>query len=132
MRLSCPLQSMGKMGPDVPKCIRNILLSVENNPPLVKQVADYLREERKLYNKEKFNLVINDGDMGSNILAKNRNIPSLFVTNQFRPKLWKSRSYLYPGLMFIAKTDWKSIKDHSCRFSTTIHNMRIQPEFFRR
>ena len=100
----------GKMGPDVPKCIRNILLSVENNPPLVKQVADYLREERKLYNKEKFDLVINDGDMGSNILAKNRNIPSLFVTNQFRPKLWKSRSYLYPGLMFIAKQIGKASK----------------------
>ena len=57
---------------------------------------NYLREERKLYNKEKFDLVINDGDMGSNILANNRNIPSLFVTNQFRPKLYNSRSYLYP------------------------------------
>ena len=70
----------------------------------------YLREERKLYNKEKFDLVINDGDMGSNILANNRNIPSLFVTNQFRPKLYNSRSYLYPSLIFIAKQINKASK----------------------
>jgi len=69
-----------------------------------------LREERKLYNKEKFDLVINDGDMGSNILAKNRNIPSLFVTNQFRPKLYNSRSYLYPSLIFVAKQIAKASK----------------------
>jgi hypothetical protein len=69
-----------------------------------------LREERKLYNKEKFDLVINDGDMGSNILANNRNIPSLFVTNQFRPKLYNSRSYLYPSLIFIAKQITKASK----------------------
>ena len=69
-----------------------------------------MREERKLYNKEKFDLVINDGDMGSNILANNRNIPSLFVTNQFRPKLYNSRSYLYPSLIFIAKQINKATK----------------------
>ncbi len=55
-------------------------------------------------------MVINDGDMGSNILAKNRNIPSLFVTNQFRPKLYNSRSYLYPSLIFIAKQINKASK----------------------
>ncbi|KFM15031.1 hypothetical protein AAA799P11_01517, partial [Marine Group I thaumarchaeote SCGC AAA799-P11] len=64
----------------------------------------------KLYNKEKFDLVINDGDMGSNILAKNRNIPSLFITNQFRPKLYSSRSYLYPSLIFVAKQIQKASK----------------------
>ena len=47
--------------------------------------------------------MINDGDMGSNVLAKNRGIPSLFVTNQYMPKLWKSRSFLKPGLYFISK-----------------------------
>jgi hypothetical protein len=47
--------------------------------------------------------VINDGDMVSNVLAKNRGITSLFVTNQFRPKLWKSRFYFYPSLVFISK-----------------------------
>ena len=89
----------GKFGPSVLKSLMNLLLPVSKNPSLVKQITNYLREERKLYNKEKFDLVINDGDMGSNILAKNRNIPSLFVTNQFRPKLYNSRSYLYPSLI---------------------------------
>lgn len=93
----------GKLGPSVSKSLLNVLLPVSNNRPLVKQIASYLREERRLYNKEKFDLVINDGDMGSNILAKNRNIPSLFVTNQFKPRLYNSRAYLYPSLIFIAK-----------------------------
>ena len=93
----------GKFGPSVTLSLLNFLLPIAQNPPLVNQIIDYLREERKLYNKEKFDLVINDGDMGSNILARNRNIPSLFVTNQFRPKLYKSRVYLYPSLYFIAK-----------------------------
>ena len=100
----------GKFGPSVSMSLMNLLLPVSKNPPLVRQIANYLREERKLYNKEKFDLVINDGDMGSNILAKNRNIPSLFVTNQFRPKLYNSRSYLYPSLIFIAKQITKASK----------------------
>ena len=100
----------GKFGPSVSKSLMNILLPIQNNPSLVRQIINYLREERKLYNKEKFDLVINDGDMGSNILAKNRNIPSLFVTNQFRPKLYNSRSYLYPSLIFIAKQISKASK----------------------
>ena len=62
-----------------------------------------MKKERAMYDKEKFDLVINDGDMGSNVLAKKRDIPSLFVTNQFMPRLWKSRSYFYPGLYFISK-----------------------------
>jgi hypothetical protein len=90
--------------------LMNLLLPVSKNPSLVRQIVNYLREERKLYNKEKFDLVINDGDMGSNILARNRNIPSLFVTNQFRPKLYNSRSYLYPSLIFIAKQIVKASK----------------------
>jgi len=100
----------GKFGPSVSKSLMNLLLPISNNPSLIKQIISYLREERKLYNKEKFDLVINDGDMGSNILAKNRNIPSLFVTNQFRPKLYNSRSYLYPSLIFIAKQIIKASK----------------------
>ena len=93
----------GKFGPSVSLSLANLLLPVSDNPPLVKQIASYLREEKRLYDKEKFDLVINDGDMGSNILAKNRGIPSLFVTNQFRPRLYRSRSYLYPSVVFIAK-----------------------------
>ena len=100
----------GKFGPSVSLSLMNVLLPIAKNPPLVKQIINYLREERKLYNKEKFDLVINDGDMGSNILAKNRNIPSLFVTNQFRPRLYNSRSYLYPSLIFVAKQIGKASK----------------------
>ena len=93
----------GKFGPSISRSIFNILLPISKNPPLVKQISSYLKEERKLYNEEKFDLVINDGDMGSNVLANNRDIPSLFITNQFMPRLWKSRSYFYPSLIFIAK-----------------------------
>ena len=100
----------GKFGPSVFLSMLNFLLPIAQNPSLVNQIISYLREERKLYNKEKFDLVINDGDMGSNILAKNRNIPSLFITNQFRPKLYKSRVYLYPSLYFIAKQIAKASK----------------------
>ena len=100
----------GKNRPSVSKSLINLILPVSKNPTLVKQIMNYLREERKLYDKEKFDLVINDGDMGSNILAKNRNIPSLFITNQFRPKLYNSRSYLYPSLIFVAKQIAKASK----------------------
>jgi len=84
----------GKFGPSVSKSLMNILLPIANNPSLIKQIINYLREERKLYNKEKFDLVIT----------------SLFVTNQFRPKLYNSRSYLYPSLIFIAKQINKASK----------------------
>jgi hypothetical protein len=100
----------GKFGPSMFLSMLNFLFPVAQNPSLVNQITDYLREERKLYNKEKFDLVINDGDMGSNILAKNRDIPSLFITNQFKPKLYKSRSFLYPSLYFIAKQIGKASK----------------------
>jgi hypothetical protein len=100
----------GKFGPSILLSMLNFLLPIAQNPPLVNQIVDYLREERKLYDKEKFDLVINDGDMGSNILAKNRNIPSLFITNQFRPKLYKSKVYFYPSLYFIAKQIAKASK----------------------
>ena len=100
----------GKFGPSVSMSLINIFFPVSNNPPLIKQIISYLREERKLYDNKKFDLVINDGDMGSNILAKNRNIPSLFITNQFRPKLYNSRSYLYPSLIFVAKQIAKASK----------------------
>ena len=93
----------GRFGPSISLSLLNLLLPVSKNPPLVKQVTSYLRQESKLYDNEKFDLVINDGDMGSNIIAKNRQIPSLFITNQFRPKLYKSRSYFYPALVFVSK-----------------------------
>ncbi len=100
----------GKFGPSISLSMLNLLLPVSDNPPLVKQISSYLIQERKLYDTEKFDLAINDGDMGSNILAKNRNIPSLFITNQFRPRLYKSRSYFYPSLIFVAKQIAKASK----------------------
>ncbi len=100
----------GKMGPSVAKSMANLLLPISKNPPLLKQISSYLKEERKLYDKEKFDIVINDGDMGSNVLARNRNITSLFITNQFLPKLWKSRFYFYPSLVFVAKQIAKAKK----------------------
>lgn len=93
----------GKVGPSVSLSLLNILFPVADNHSLVNQVKNYMKKEREFYDKEKFDIVINDGDMGSNVLAKNRGIPSLFVTNQYMPKLWKSRSYFYPGLYFISK-----------------------------
>ena len=93
----------GKVGPSVSLSLLNILFPVEDNRSLVNQVKNYMKKEREFYDREKFDVVINDGDMGSNVLAKNRGIPSLFVTNQYMPKLWKSRSYLKPGLYFISK-----------------------------
>lgn len=100
----------GKFGPSILLSMLNFLLPISKNPPLVKQVTNYLREEGKLYDKEKFDLVINDGDMGSNIIAKNRHIPSLFITNQFRPKLYKSRSYFYPAVNYVSKQIAKASK----------------------
>jgi len=100
----------GEFGPSLPLSMLNILLPISEHPPLVKQISSYLKEERKIYDSEKFDVVINDGDMGSNVLAHKRNIPSLFVTNQFMPKLWKSRSYFYPGLIFVAKQIAKATK----------------------
>ena len=100
----------GKMGPSVSLSMINLLVPIAKNPPLVKQIASYLKDEGKLYNKEKFDLVINDGDVGSNVLAERRGIPSLFITNQFMPKLWKARFYLYPSLTFVAKQIAKATK----------------------
>jgi len=100
----------GKMGPSVMLSMLNLFAPVSDNQPLVTQISRYLKEERKFFDSEKFDLVINDGDMGSNVLANNRNITSIFVTNQFKPKLWKSRFYFKPALSFIAKQISKATK----------------------
>ncbi|MDC8437529.1 MAG: glycosyltransferase, partial [Candidatus Nitrosotenuis sp.] len=93
----------GRYGPSITLSMLNFLLPVRGSPPLVRQVSSYLREEAKLFNSVKFDLSISDGDMGPNILARNRGIKSIFVTNQFKPKLWRSHSYFYPGVLYIAK-----------------------------
>ncbi len=98
-----PVPIDGSFGPSLTMSTANVLFPVRGNPPLIRQIADYLRKERALYDSLKFDIVINDGDMGSNVLAQRRGIPSLFVTNQYKPKLWKSRFYFYPALRFIAR-----------------------------
>ena len=100
----------GKYGPSATLSMLNFLLPISGNPPLVRQISNYLKNEAKLYNKQNFDLVINDGDMGSNVLAKNRGIDSVFVTNQFRPKLWRSHFYFYPSLLYISKQIAKATK----------------------
>ena len=100
----------GSMGPSLSKSLANIIMPVEDNPALISQIVDYLRHERKIYDEQGFDLVVNDGDVGSNILARNREIPCIFVTNQFRPRLYRSRSYLYPALVFISRQIAKATK----------------------
>ena len=100
----------GKFGPSAKLSMFNLLLPISDNRPLVTQISNYLKEERKFFDHFKVDLVINDGDMGSNVHAKNRNITSVFVTNQFKPKLWKSRLYFKPALSFIAKQISKATK----------------------
>lgn len=100
----------GRFGPSIARSMLNVLLPVSGRPPLVRQVSSYLREERRIYDREGFDLVINDGDMGSNILARNRGVPSLFITNQFMPRLWRSRAYFYPFLVFVARQIAKASK----------------------
>jgi len=100
----------GKYGPSICLSMLNLLLPISGKPPLVKQVSSCLRKEAKLFDTIGFDLVINDGDMGPNVLAKNRKIRSIFVTNQFMPKFWKSHFYFYPGAVFIAKQIAKATK----------------------
>lgn len=100
----------GKKGPSVTRSLWNFLLPVSGNPPLVKQISSYLKKEAKLYDAQKFDLVINDGDVGSNVLAEKRGIDCIFVTNQFKPKLWKSHSYFYPSMVYISKQIEKATK----------------------
>jgi hypothetical protein len=100
----------GKYGPSIFWSMMNFVLPVDGSPPLVKQIKSYLKKEGQLFNSVGFDLVINDGDMGPNILAQRRGVNSIFITNQFMPKLWKSRSFFYPGVMFIAKQIAKATK----------------------
>ncbi len=108
--ITIPTPVDGKCGPSVTLSLFNFLLPVKGRPPLVSVMARYLMEEGKLYDKQKFDLVINDGDVGSNVVAEKRGVKSIFVTNQFRPRLWKSRSFLYPGLVYISKHMAKASK----------------------
>ena len=100
--ITIPTPIDGKCGPSVTLSLFNFLLPVSGKPPLVSVMARYLIAEGKLYDTQKFDLVINDGDVGSNVIAEKRGVKSVFVTNQFKPRLWKSRAFLYPGLVYIS------------------------------
>ena len=100
----------GRRGPSVILSLFNFLLPLGGKPPLVSLMANYLRSEGRLYDNQKFDLVINDGDVGSNAIAERRDVESLFITNQFRPRLWTSRFFLYPGLLYISKNIGKAKK----------------------
>jgi hypothetical protein len=101
--ITIPTPVDGKKGPSVSLSLFNFLVPVKGRPSLVSVMTNYLKNEGKLYDEQKFDLVINDGDIGSNVIAQKRSIPSIFVTNQFRPRLWKSRSYFYPGLIYVSR-----------------------------
>jgi hypothetical protein len=122
----------GKYGPSVFLSMLNLLLPVSGNPPLVSQVRNYLKKEAALFDKIGFDLVINDGDIGPNILAKNRGVNSIFVTNQFRPRLWKSHFYFYPGLAFISKQISKAtrivVADSPPPYTICHYNLNFQNE----
>tara|TARA_Y100000590_G_scaffold394382_1_gene473502 strand:- start:334 stop:1563 length:1230 start_codon:yes stop_codon:yes gene_type:complete len=122
----------GKFGPSLTMSMLNFLLPVEENKPLVTQISSYLKNEGKLYDKIGFDLVINDGDMGSNVLAERRNVPSLFVTNQFKPKLWKSRFFFKPGIEFVSKQISKAshilVADSEPPFTLCEYNLNFTNE----
>lgn len=101
--VSIPTPIDGRYGPSVFNSLMNLLLPLNGNPPLVRQIANYLRKEGGIYDNENFDIVINDGDIGSNVIAEHTNTPSIFVTNQFRPRLWKSHFYFYPPLLYVSK-----------------------------
>lgn len=102
-RIDMPVPIGGREGPSIALSVANLLAPVAGRPPLVSQIAGHLRAEAALFDREKFDLAINDGDMGANVIADRRSVSSLFVTNQFRPRLYRSRSYFYPAMLFIAK-----------------------------
>jgi hypothetical protein len=108
--IEMPTPIDGKKGPSIALSSLNFLLPLHDRPPLLSVVVKYLRKEGRLYNNQKFDLVINDGDVGSNAIAQRRNIKCIFITNQFRPKLWASRFYLYPGVIYVSKNIEKATK----------------------
>jgi hypothetical protein len=108
--IEMPTPIDGKKGPSITLSSLNFLLPISGRPPLLSVVTNYLRKEGNLYNNQKFDLVINDGDVGSNAIAQRRNIKCIFITNQFRPKLWASRFYLYPGVIYVSKNIEKATK----------------------
>jgi hypothetical protein len=108
--IEMPTPIDGKKGPSIALSSLNFLLPISGRSPLLPVVTNYLKNEGKLYDSQKFDLVVNDGDVGSNAIAQRRKIKCIFITNQFRPKLWASRFYLYPGVIYVSKNIEKATK----------------------
>lgn len=112
--IAIPTPVDGKRGPSITLSLLNFVMPMSGRRPLISVMAEYLKSEGRLYDQQKFDLVINDGDVGSNVIAEKRHVKSVFVTNQFKPKLWTSRSFLYPGLVYISKNIAKASKIVVC------------------
>ncbi len=97
-----PIPIGGSDGPSASRSLLNFFLPI-GGPTLPSQIASFLRAEARLYDTERFDLAINDGDMGSNVIASRRSIPCIFVTNQYKPRLYNTRFYLRPAAEFIAR-----------------------------
>ena len=67
--ITIPTPVDGKKGPSVSLSLFNFLVPVKGRPPLLSVMTNYLRNEGKLYDEQNFDLVINDGDIGSNVIA---------------------------------------------------------------
>ena len=114
----------GRKGPSIALSSFNFLLPVSGRSPLLSVVTNYLKNEGRLYNNQKFDLVINDGDVGSNAIAQRRNIKCIFITNQFRPRLWASRFYLFSEEIFLLVFD----KFHHYLYNAFQHHFLSYPE----
>ena len=122
-------------GPRVSKSLLNFFLPI-GGPTLPSRIASYLRAEGRLYDREQFDLAINDGDMGSNVIASRRSVPSIFVTNQYRPRLYATRFYLRPAAEFIsrqiAKADRILVADSAPPYCICEYNLNIPPRVMER
>src|SRR5215467_14942225 len=58
--IEMPTPVDGKKGPSVILSLYNFLFPINGKPPLLSVMANYLRNEGKLYDSQKFDLVIND------------------------------------------------------------------------
>lgn len=121
----------GASGPSLSKSLFNLFLPV-GGATLPSRIASYLRAEAHLYDREHFDLAINDGDMGSNVIASRRSIPSIFVTNQYKPRLSNTKFYLRPAAEFIshqvAKATRILVADSAPPNCICEYNLNIPPE----
>ena len=88
----------GKFGPSISLSLLNLVFPISKNPPLLKQIASYLRKESKLYDKEKFDLVINDGDMVCVTSPRGKVDIKARITDEVKPGIL-STTFHFPEVM---------------------------------